>query len=387
MEQELKRDISTNNKNFFTFPSNVKQMGNTDKRLKIYIEDYAYTYLYQYARTAGGSEKLAVLVGSHTYINDCDVVIISGAIQGRFSEDDGGIQMFTDESWIYINEQVKKFFSGLSVIGWVHIQPEFGIFMMSKDEAFHKRCFKNKYHVFCTLDPVEKQDCFYTYNDDMSSLRPVKGYFIYYDKNEPMREYMLENSISKPKEEQACEECEDTEDEASVEEKRIDRIDAADRIRKVLRSKAEYKAKARHGRYMALSMVSGALCLAFLFICVNMLQNMDRINALEAELNNVKFTYDDINSRIDDTAAQVFAVKTMEKEAREKEEEQKLEEERLKEEEKEISGHRYIIQYGDTLWDICNRYYGSPEMITVVMEANSISSRDELWVGEEIVLP
>ena len=70
MDYDLKRETGNGEKSGFTFPSNVKQMGNIDKKLKIYIEDYAYTYLYQYAKTGGGSEKLAVLVGGHTCIND-----------------------------------------------------------------------------------------------------------------------------------------------------------------------------------------------------------------------------------------------------------------------------------------------------------------------------
>ena len=395
MDYDLKRETGNGEKSGFTFPSNVKQMGNIDKKLKIYIEDYAYTYLYQYAKTGGGSEKLAVLVGSHTYINDCDVIIISGAIQGRFSVNENGAQTFTDESWLYINEQIRKFFDGLSIIGWVHVQPEFGIFMMSRDETFHKRCFKNSYQVFCTLDPAEKQECFYTYNEDMSSLRPVKGYFIYYDKNERMQDYMLENSISKPKEPINDEGIENEDEPMSAladvpeAEKEIDRIDAASRIRKVLNGKEETKAKARQGRYMAFTAVSGVLCAAFIFMCVSMVQNMGRIKALEAELTDVKFTYSDINSKIEDTAAQVFAVKTMEqeKEQREKEaaeaEAKKLEEEKQNQE----TGDKYIIQYGDTLWDICNRHYGSPEMLTTVMAVNNLTDKDKLWVGQEITLP
>ena len=33
----------------FSFPTKVKQMGAIDGRMKIYMEDYVYTYLYVYA--------------------------------------------------------------------------------------------------------------------------------------------------------------------------------------------------------------------------------------------------------------------------------------------------------------------------------------------------
>ena len=40
-----------------TLPSNVKQMGSIEEGIRIYVEDYVYTYLYQYARSGGNKEK------------------------------------------------------------------------------------------------------------------------------------------------------------------------------------------------------------------------------------------------------------------------------------------------------------------------------------------
>ena len=394
MEHGLEEKVGTSGQKEFSFPANVKQMGNIDKRLKIYIEYYVYTYIYQYAKTGGSKEKLMVLVGNHTYINDCDVVIVSGAIQGKYSVEENGTQVFTDESWLYINEQMRKYFDGMVIIGWCHVQPEFGIFMMARDEVFHKKCFKNSYQVFCTLDPMERQECFYTHNEDMSSLRPVKGYFIYYDKNEQMQDYMLENSISKPKE--PVEEDVDAETMEVLGEKpeqSPDRIDAATRIRKVLNSKEEIKQKSKSGRNAAIATVTGAMCAAFLFMSVSMIKNMDRIQTLEKELGDVKYSYENLNSQIENTAAQVFAVKVQEEKAAEEEKKKNEETEKPADEQDrqlkpdyEIGGI-YTIKYGDTLWGICNDFYGSPEMLTSVMEINGITDVDMLFAGERIVLP
>ena len=40
-------------------PGNVKQMGAPDDELRIYMEDYVHTYLYQYSRSSVNGEKLA----------------------------------------------------------------------------------------------------------------------------------------------------------------------------------------------------------------------------------------------------------------------------------------------------------------------------------------
>ena len=398
MDQDIERGTAPGQKEF-TFPVNVKQMGNIDRMLKIYIEDYVYTYMYQYAKTGGSKEKLMVLAGKHTYVNDCDVVIISGVIQAKYTAEENGSLTFTDESWIYINEQMRRYFDGLSVLGWCHVQPEFGIFMMARDEVFHKKCFKNKFQVLCTIDPMEKQECFYAYNSDMTSLRPVKGYFIYYDKNEAMQEYMLDNSISKPKEipesirKEEKQEFDKT-DEAGFDIKdkpeTIDRIDAAERIRKVLNAKEDSKRKSKNGKYAAMTVFTGAICAAFVFMCVNMVSNMDRIQNLEKELTDVKYSYETINTQIESKAEQVFAVKVQEEEEKRKEEQLAAAEEEKNQDKKDNnldSAAIYTIQYGDTLWSICDNYYGSPEMITSVMEINSITDIDKLYVGERIVLP
>ncbi len=405
MEQDFESSLLSRKE--FSFPTNIKQMGNIDKQIKIYIEDYVYTYIYQYAKTGGSKEKLIILVGEHTYVNDYDVVLVSGAIQGKYSEGENGVQKFTEETWNYINEQMEKFFSDLCVLGWCHVQPEFGIFMMARDELFHKKCFKSKYQVFCTIDPMERQECFYTYNSDMSSLRPVKGYFIYYDKNERMQEYMLENSISKPKDDLVCDDeiCEnnknentknETRTETKVMPKKIDRIDAASRIRKVISKKEEFERKTKRGKNTAFAAVTGALCAAFIFISINVAQSVERIHNLEKEVGIVKYSYDSINSLMEDTAAQVFAVKAEEEKRAAEEERKKLEleeqerkeqEEQKEEENKYDVSSIYTIKYGDTLWAICNNYYGSPEMLTTVMEINSITDGEKLNAGDRIVLP
>ena len=67
----------------FSLPSKTKQMGSIENEVKIYMEDYVYTYLYQYGKSGGGKEKLAALVGRHYNVEGQETLIISGAIQGK----------------------------------------------------------------------------------------------------------------------------------------------------------------------------------------------------------------------------------------------------------------------------------------------------------------
>ena len=365
----------------FTFPANVKQMGNIDRKFKIYIEDYVYTYIYQYAKTGGSREKLMVLVGKHTYVNDCDILIISGALQGKYASAENGIQTFTDESWLYINEQMRKFFDGESILGWCHIQPEFGIFMMARDENFHKRCFKNSYQVFCTIDPIERQECFYTYNEDRSALRPVKGYFIYYVKNESMQEYMLERR------------------ERSSSEEGPDKVMKS--IRNIIKEKEELREQKKSARFMY--GVSAFMVVVILVIGINLMNNYQKMKKFDKSISSLMVQMSGNDATKEDD---VVPVNKLEGGVYPTEAETPAEETSVSatatesvivttvapEEEQTVAATVkepviYTVKSGDTIMGICKRYYGDTSKCKEVIAYNDIKDENVLYIGQQIKLP
>ncbi|MBR6652042.1 MAG: hypothetical protein IKL30_02655, partial [Anaerotignum sp.] len=69
-------------------------------------------------------------------------VVISGAIQGKGTVQENGVERFSEETWEYLGGQMERYFKGMSIVGWVHCQPGFGAFLMAKDENFHREYFK-----------------------------------------------------------------------------------------------------------------------------------------------------------------------------------------------------------------------------------------------------
>jgi LysM repeat protein/proteasome lid subunit RPN8/RPN11 len=379
----------------FKFPSYVKQMGNIDKRLKIYMEDYVHTYLYQYAHTDGGSEKLAVLLGKYDERDGEPVVIISGAVRALSNgEGEDKPAQFDDESWLYINEQACKYFSGLSVLGWVHIQPEMGIFMSRKDESFHKKCFKNNSQVLMLIDQTEKLDCFYIYDSEMLSLVPSKGYFIYYDKNENMQDYMIDNCISKPKDSDDAEYIDEDEESTYTSEgerkKLYDRVDAAGRIRAVLNKKEETKNRIKSGKYVTYVFLSAVMCAAFVIMGTNLVRNMDKISSLESQIVQMKVSYDKMSAKVESTASKMNetkAVFSQQDEDSENKAKKDGENQKPKGDENKTPIGEYTLQYGDTLWDLSRRFYGSEDRLSDILAANNISDTDTVYVGQKIIMP
>ena len=371
----------------FSSPARVKQMGSIEGSVKIFVEDYVYTYLYQYGRSGGGREKLAALIGRHYVVNGQETVVISGAIQGKGTIQENGMERFSEETWEYIGGQMQTYFKGMSIVGWVHCQPGFGAFLMAKDESFHREYFREKWQVLFVLDTVDKLDTFYIYNEEGTSLRQARGYFIYYDKNREMQEYMLENSLVRPKETEGEKEQQErkrisaADGEEKAEERRRrkptpeERMDAAKDIRRVLKKReaAAKQAKKEHDRLLAA--VSCVLCVVCVSLGVAMMQSLDRLRTVETELMAMQTSYETLAEDFEGVKVQqVFAVQQAETQADTAE----SAEEQTK---------KYIVEGGDSLGYISRKFYGDNSGVTRIMDVNGLVDADMIYEGQVLWIP
>jgi hypothetical protein len=157
-------------------PTNIKQIGNIEPGLKIYIEDYVLSYLNQYAIAAGYDERLATLVGRHMSIDNTPVLFISGAILGKYTEEEDGIVKFSQKSQDYIDNQIKTHFKDMEVLGFMQSQPGYGTFLNPSYKTYHQQQFTKPYQVMFVMDPLEKVNSFYINKDGI--MKDVSGYFV-----------------------------------------------------------------------------------------------------------------------------------------------------------------------------------------------------------------
>jgi len=186
----------------FELPTNIRQIGSLDGSagsLKIYVEDYVCTYLRQYAESGGHTEKIAFLVGKYMIIDGNPYVFINGVIQGKHSDYADNMECFTDESYDYAANQMAKHFAGSEIVGWMQSQPGYGVHLNPAYADYHMNNFTRPYQLLFVTDPIEKLNLFYAWNPEMSGIGEVGGYFIYYEQNKGMQEYMNANRISRVK--------------------------------------------------------------------------------------------------------------------------------------------------------------------------------------------
>lgn len=168
-------------------PKNIRQMGSPKGRHKIYVEDYVYTYLHSQAQK--NTRCAAVLLGKSQVSKDIRYTFVYGAVecgQAVFQWEN----IYLDESfWQYIYEEERHYFSDSDIVGWFVGEQGKEAVLSANIESAHRKYFAGRDKVLMLLDGVEQEEIFYVY--EQGYLQKKEGYYLYYEKNLPMQEYMV----------------------------------------------------------------------------------------------------------------------------------------------------------------------------------------------------
>ncbi len=176
---------------------NVRLIGEIDDGTSIYIEDYAYTYLNQYAKSNLSYELCAVLIGEHN--KEIDQMIIYGVIPVDHKLLDKDVEWIGENILGAIEDERKCYFPEGNYVGWMHTQPGYGLMPTTREMLVHKDIFGEDC-ILMLMDPLYGIDAFFLCNQDR--FEEKKGFCIYYEKNERMQQYMEDNSLLGPKKEE-----------------------------------------------------------------------------------------------------------------------------------------------------------------------------------------
>lgn len=173
-------------------PNNIRQIGNPEKDFRIYMEDYVYTYLHP-AQIQGMEivivPRLLILLGEINHFADRSCAFISGAV---LVENDGKTEELpelNDRTWREIHREIGQFFGKCEIVGWVLDIPGNTLAITKEMELVHRKNFVSPYQFFFLMDSREREEAFYTWKE--GQLTRKEGYFIYYEKNPQMQEYMI----------------------------------------------------------------------------------------------------------------------------------------------------------------------------------------------------
>lgn len=372
-------------------PRNYRQIGEPGAK-KIYMEDYVYTYLNKLAQPENLYARGAILFGKmyKTSVGKC--MFISGAAACQNFELDLEETIFSEESWADIYRIRDSFFPDLEICGWFLSRMGFSVELNDKIIRIHMDNFSGENKVLYMIDALENEDAFYQFEN--YSLKKQRGYYIYYETNQEMKNYMIaEGEMGRMPESSR----------GSNTLKRDTTV--VKNYKKVLKKKKKLHKKPifQNPVYMVGSMVAAMLLVYGVHSAIQ-IQNKQKTQSVfrQQEVTDAAGITDtaniessssnqDENSEQEVTTSEEATTTGIKSSLEQTSENQELaKEETATEESKEtwnsISGY-YTVKRGDTLAGISKKMYQSYNYIEVIAEANGIENVDEIYPGQILEIP
>jgi hypothetical protein len=258
-ENEKKED-------YVRLPKNIRQIGIPDETRKIYIEDYAITYVNQFVSKSTEEPKAAILIGYTIYNNFCEYIFVSGVIEAEDVKINKENIEFSEKAWTSIYDKIKKYFPNQDIVGWFLTSQAFNSESSDHIIKAHIDNFAGNDKLFMKIDPLENEEIFYVFQNG-HFVRQMR-YYIYYEKNEEMQEYMVQTK--EIDQEEPIEQVEDY---------------AAKSFRTIIQEKKDEK----HQKKIMTFMYSISTFLVMIVIAsgITMMNNYDKMRSMEQTLNSI----------------------------------------------------------------------------------------------------
>ena len=205
-------------------PKNIRQMAEKEERVRVYLEDYAYTFIHKL--NCEGRVRTGVLLGSRAIVENKRCWFVKGAVEledipdnadmendpdaesqnennqgissqseigqvkGRGSDDSQSkseSETITQQIWNNTQAVIQEYFPECNVCGWFICGSEENFPDGEQLKKTHRQIFSGENCLMYWKQGDE--DSFWMEEDEV--ILHLKGYFVYYEKNEEMQNYML----------------------------------------------------------------------------------------------------------------------------------------------------------------------------------------------------
>lgn len=375
-------------------PKNVTQIGETDKSCKIYMEDYVVSYMKQMNRFAEDKSIGLALYGRRSTEQSISYNFIYGAAKLNYLQKE--VRHLSQAQNQEIEKLHNKYFAECEFVGYIILNGEMieGVYLL-----------------------------------EASGCRYVKGYACFYEKNDCMLAYMLDNRVEEVKPEEV--DRDKYEDVKKRQEERKQQY--SEREAKVNNSKegSEIEKRMKGMRFAAASMFV-LLCLVSvvtlqsegvdgktgtkvkeLFSGIGKEQEEENgVEVMSGEVVNTLVAEEQLAEAIrKENELQAESVQTAPPESTpivteaptevptqiptqaptetptEVPVQEPTETPATVPTQNDVVYDTYVIKSGDTLLGISLKRYGSGNYIDVICELNNISNPDNIQIGQKILLP
>lgn len=365
-------------------PKNIRQIGSPVGHTKVYIEDYVITFLNSLSMDKNTYVRGAILFGEKKTIEDDTIIYVKGAIEGQNLELDLDETVFNDEVWREIYQQKDRLFPGLEVIGWALLRMGFSVRLNDKIKKTHFENFPGEGKVLYMIDDLENEDAFYVYRGQ--DLARQSGYYIYYDKNPMMQEYLAERREGMKESENYEKMMENMRDE---------------RLIRQFREKVSRKTKSsqRKGRFRTFSTAAAVAVMMIMGGTMYYYAQQDQsINFREVVNGAVNTMGKGVKEQVEDKSETTEKTKTVTKvldtqaSTVEKKSTTAVKNTTAATAAKKTNAskykyYKYTVKKGETLVSISRKVYGTQKLVKRIREANALSNQNQIYPGQKLIIP
>lgn len=406
-------------------PQNVRQVGEVKGKTGIYIEDYITSFIKQVS-AMNDDPKALILYGDKQVDGDETRFFVHGAVLAECNDPASCEKnVFQETVWKDVNEKAGHFFRDSMVLGWVYIRYDLSDFVEAPVLNTHKEFFREGQQIYMEYSVSERVEHMYLF--EKGNMEIQSGYFVYYERNEAMQNYMVTVKQEEPEEAKA----------------------EVDKATKRFRGIVEEKKEEMHRRQTVglLYGTSVAMLLIVTIIGVTMLHNYEKMKNMERVLYDIsaqmvdeekaaapvaekvgtieeyreddgvqeltieagvhideaslkQSVSDNLLAEEDSLAKEMISSDLSAEQSIEEQtvaerpateqavsEEPVLEDPLIEAQEGYIIPAVYTIEKGDTLEKISKQFYGNESMIDKICEVNGIADKNSIQYGVNIVLP
>lgn len=376
-------------------PKNIRQIGSPVGHTKVYIEDYVITFLNSLSMDKNTYVRGAILFGEKKLVENDTIIYVKGAIEGQNLELDLDETVFDDEVWREIYQQKDRLFSGLEVIGWALLRMGFSVRLNDKIKKTHFENFPGEGKVLYMIDDLEKEDAFYVYRGQ--DLVRQSGYYIYYDKNPMMQEYLVERRQSMQESENYQKLMENVRDEKLIRQ---------------FREKVSRKTKSsqRRGRFRTFSTAAAIALMMIMggsmYYYVQRDQSINFHEVIDGAVNTmgkgVKDQVEDYDKETKKTTEKTKVVtKVLDTQASSEKKKTTTATKKRKTatvkkttvttaQKVNVSKYKYYkytVKKGETLVSISRKVYGTQRLVKRIKAANALNDQDSIYPGQKLIIP
>ena len=365
-------------------PKNIRQIGSPAGHTKVYIEDYVITFLNSLSMDKNTYVRGAILFGEKKQIGNDLVIFIRGAIEGQNLELDLDETVFDDEVWIEIYQQKERLFSGLDVIGWALLRMGFSVRLNDKIKKTHFENFPGEGKVLYMMDDLEGEDAFYVFRGE--DLSRQNGYYIYYEKNPMMQNYLVERR-------------QDIKEVQTYEKMMESRRD--EKLIQQFREKISKKTKSnqRKGRIRNISTAAAVTIMMIMGGTMYYYAGQDQSINFKEVVNGAVHTMgkgvsDQISTKSPTTSVKITKRLDTATQTSTHKKEQKTIQSTIKQKQKtqkvssgQYKSYTYTVKSGETLVSISRKVYGTQKLVQRIKKANALSDENQIYPGQKLIIP